>query len=152
MTLVDPLTHQVSSLVTNDSVGWMFDPVCSRNGDRVAVSWNRYADSQKNRVPGIWVIGINDSVFAQKMVIRGEQLAPLMWSPDSEWLYFCSRRMAIDKICRVRLADSYVDTVLKVPFDRFSGLSMVDSTSAIVDVSESKSDIRIVENFDPGAE
>src|SRR5437899_5775992 len=79
--LLDPATEAeeplVRSPVSNDSVGWVFRPTYSPDGERVAVWWNQ-------RTTGVWTISLRD--FSQ-VLVRAGLSHPLGWSADGRSVY-----------------------------------------------------------------
>ena len=53
--LFDPTTGAEQRLVTNDSVGWMFNPSFAPDGKRVVIHWNR-----QDVGDGFWLLSLAD--------------------------------------------------------------------------------------------
>ncbi len=138
--LLDPTTEAEEPLVANDSVGWMFEPHYSPDGDHVAVSWTR---AQR----GVWVISLRDS--SQTLVRAGQQLLPLGWSADGGWVY--TQDWDSRDILRVPWTGGDGIVIATVPFEN-AGCTPVERPAGLAwlcRVSESVSDIWMIENFDP---
>ena len=52
--IFNPATRENKLLVSNDSVGWMFNPRLSPDNSQIVVMWNRYLNNETMR--GLWVI------------------------------------------------------------------------------------------------
>jgi serine/threonine-protein kinase len=89
--VLDLSTGNATELVPNSYVGWMFSPVASADGSRVAVFWNRTAlvDGMPTQIPGLWLISREDS--SQVLLKQGAALVPLGWSADGIWLHAYDR-------------------------------------------------------------
>ncbi|RPI68033.1 MAG: hypothetical protein EHM47_15010, partial [Ignavibacteriales bacterium] len=72
------LTQENKLLVSNDSVGWVFNPRLSPDSLMIAVDWNRYPTS------GLWIISRVDS--SQKFLLKGN-IVPLRWAKNSKEIY-----------------------------------------------------------------
>ena len=140
---LDPTTEAEEPLVANDSVGWMFEPHYSPDGDHVAVFWNRV------RQGGVWVISLRDS--SQTLVRAGQPLLPLGWSADGGWVY--TQDWDSRDILRVPWTGGDGIVIATVPFEN-AGCTPVERPAGLAWlclVSESVSDIWMIENFDPAA-
>ncbi len=148
--LLDPATEAVKKLVTNDSVGWTFSARYSPTADRVALVWNR--------VPaGVWIVSLRDS--SQSLLLRraGSQLqSPIGWSADGGSVYVMD--VGSHDILRVPLAGGDSTVVATLPFEASGSAQMRISCTAteretgltlLCNVSESTSDVWMIENFDP---
>ena len=74
------LTKEKKLLISNDSVGWVFNPCLSPDGLNIAVWWNR---SPIKTSKGLWLISQDSS---QKLVMLGA-IYPIRWSEDGRWVY-----------------------------------------------------------------
>ena len=136
--LLDPDTGEERPLVSNEELGWMFNPRYSPDGSKVAVFWNR-----RDR-RGLWVISLKGG--EQALVAEGAQY-PLGWSPDGTLIYTNNPYTAPYQIIRYSIADGsavVVATLECVP------RSMTSDAKRFVCVwYEGQSDLWIAENFDP---
>jgi Tol biopolymer transport system component len=65
-------------LVSNDSVGWLFEPVFSPEGSKLLAWWHRPPYN------GIWVVGFADSLQRQMPGGGGTIGDPVVWSQESK--------------------------------------------------------------------
>jgi Tol biopolymer transport system component/DNA-binding winged helix-turn-helix (wHTH) protein len=139
-------------------MGWVFSPVTSPDGRRVAVFWNR----PNGR--GIWVL---DTVTGRKTMVLGSDTVeadPLAWSHDGERLYLVSGERGVYRGASVKFGETYrkmrvlsvpaaggpLTTVAEVPFAEVGGISMTpDGRRFVCAVYSSRSDVWIVDHFDP---
>lgn len=135
--LLDPVTESERPLVPNDSVGWMFGATWSPDQEHVAVSWNR--------PPGrsLWVVSTADTVQ--------QRVSPLNASP---WRWDESGAGILSRMGRSVVRISYpggdTTTVLTDPAKRvWASDFSADLRTVVYSISEGKSDIWLVENFDP---
>src|SRR5205823_6336232 len=143
--LLDPATEAeeplVRSPVSNDSVGWVFRPTYSPDGERVAVWWNQ-------RTTGVWTISLRD--FSQ-VLVRAGLSHPLGWSADGRSVYVQDEGSS--DILQVPATGGKATLVGTQPFEnaycipieRGGGLTLL----CVVD--EGTADAWIIENFHPGA-
>jgi eukaryotic-like serine/threonine-protein kinase len=80
---VDPATGAEEPLVSNDSVGWMFDARYSPDGRYVSVTWNR-------EQPGVWLIDLRDGT--QRRLPSAATTGSAGWSSDGQWVYMMDWR------------------------------------------------------------
>jgi Tol biopolymer transport system component/predicted Ser/Thr protein kinase len=120
--------------------GTILAPRFSRDGLRIAVFRTASVDQ------GIWASLIGDSAWT--FLARGNMLHPLGWSPDGQWVYFLE--WETNTICRVSWPGGTVDTVAKLPFENVNWIVRTsDGNQYVCEVLESKSDVWMIENFDP---
>ena len=129
-------------LVTIDSVGFMFSPAASPDGEWVAVAWSR-AD------PGLWRISLTDS--AQVLVqadTRSSMHYPSGWTTDSRAIF--SR--VNDEILLIPANGGEPNIVLTLPPENDYScdplLSESDPSFVCLE-TRSESDVWLIENFDP---
>lgn len=144
-------------MVSDSSAGWMFSPVYSPDGRKVAVQWNR----RPNR--GIWIIDTKDR--HETLVYKTSALStmPFGWSADGSSIYAVEGKNSTyrglasplgetvteAKILRVPLNGGDVTTVASLPFDEIGGVSMTpDGRRFVYTVYSSRSDVWVVDNFD----
>jgi Tol biopolymer transport system component/predicted Ser/Thr protein kinase len=134
----DPETGEEKPLVPNESVGWMFAPKVSPDGKKVAVLWNRR--SQR----GLWVISLIDN--SQTFLGGDYRRSPVGWSPDGSSVYAhnSNNMLSIPVLGR-----GATHTVFSIS-GTISGASVsTDGKTFVYSRSEMKSDVWIVDNFDP---
>ena len=78
---IDPERGTTRPLVKDSSVGWVFSPVSSPDGRRVAVVWNR-RDGH-----GLWTIDRESGREAFVYQTGAEYLSPIGWSADGSGIY-----------------------------------------------------------------
>jgi serine/threonine protein kinase/WD40 repeat protein len=143
--ILDPESGDESPLVANEDVGWIYFPVVSSDGTRVAVRWTRPATDDS----GLWIVSMVDS--SQTQVYQGHKHV-IRWSRDDQWLYYFDVQPPIG---RIRPDGSGDEVILTLPFegvDKHVLLSMSPDARNIVGAFEVRtpSDIWLIENFDPG--
>jgi Tol biopolymer transport system component/DNA-binding winged helix-turn-helix (wHTH) protein len=139
-------------------MGWVFSPIVSPDGEKVAVFWNR----PNGR--GIWVM---DLATGRKTMLLGSEKAdavPLGWSPDGQRLYlwggeqFAYRGRTVKfgettkdmRVLAVPATGGPVSTVAVLPFTEVGGISITpDGRRFVCAVYSSRSDVWIVDHFDP---
>lgn len=136
---LDPETEDEEPLVANDTVGWLFAPVPSPDGQRIAVFWNR----RDHR--GAYLLSPRDS---SQTPIGPANSWPLGWSADGKSLYIGTED---DQIHRLPVKEGTAVAIADLPFkdmpcdfrERSSRLELVCR------VDEAVSDVWMMENFDP---
>jgi len=150
--LLDPVTEAEEHLVGNDSLGWMFQPFYSPDGERVAIWWNRMAPRSRSEATGVWVISLKDSSNPASHLLVHEGLShPLGWSADGRWVFV--QDDGSSDILLVPAAGGRAtswgaqpfENAYCTPFERRGGLALL----CVVD--EGTADAWMIENFDPGA-
>jgi Tol biopolymer transport system component/DNA-binding winged helix-turn-helix (wHTH) protein len=157
--VLDPETRDERLLTEESSAGWMFVPVHSPDGSKVAVSWSRRPK------PGVWVIGIDDrsETFVYKTPTSRTSVFPVGWSADGRSIYLIEGRpynfrdlsaplgetTTDGRILRVPANGGDVTTVTSIPFDEFGSVAMApDARRFVVTVYSSQSDVWVVDDFD----
>jgi Tol biopolymer transport system component/DNA-binding winged helix-turn-helix (wHTH) protein len=164
---LDPDTRAERFLINDSSVGWIFSPVYSPDGRKIAAHWNRPRDRPSNR--GIYVIDAKDRrerlVFETSAAgISGDSVRPVGWSADSRSIYVLEGKVlnlrgltspggettTEARILRVAVTGDDVKTVAALPFEEIGGVSMTpDGRRFVCAVYSSRSDVWVVDNFDP---
>ncbi len=136
--VLDPETGEEKPLVQSE-VGWLFTPRYSPDGNNVAVNWNRPPQG------GLWVISLIDNSAA---LLRAGYGYPAGWSPDgrSIYAYFGNKMMSIPAGTAGR---GFPHTVFATPGDIHDASASADGKRFVFSVAETKSDVWLVENFDP---
>jgi Tol biopolymer transport system component len=140
---INEKTHEEKALIHDQSVGWVpFRPIFSPDGKKMAVYWNRKEE-------GLWIISLEP--YSETRLEPGG-IYPFGWSPDGKYVY--AVRMEADReIIRVQVAPpNRVASVATLPGDVVDddGASVSPDGKAIfATVSEEKSDVWLIENFDP---
>ena len=155
---LDPESREERLLATDSSVGWMFSPVYSPDGRKVAVQWNR------RPTPGIWVIDINHR--HETLVYKrstGLSSTPIGWSADGSAIYVVEAKpstardlaaplgetMTEAKILMVPVKGGDVSTVGSLPFEEIGSVAMTpDGRRFVLTVYTSRSDVWVADNFD----
>jgi len=141
---LDPQTKKETQFVSNDSVGWMFNPIYSPDKQHIAIFWNRYEAGISNG--GLWLVSIKDS--SQKL-ISSERLIPKSWAADGQWIYGYSYGQP-HKILRVNVENGKTETFYTLPFNEVGEINIsADGSTIIVPEITRQSDIWLMENFDP---
>ena len=147
--LLDPVTEEERPLARDDSVGWMFYPVYSPDGDRVAVL--------RNRKPGVgrslWIISVEDSSEVLLKKLEKRMIIPIGWSLDGQWIYGIDPGLKAPgaKLIAVPVSSGQRETLVTLPSDTsFSDSNMSsDGRHIVYAAAETQSDVWLVENFDP---
>jgi serine/threonine protein kinase len=138
---LNPKTEQEKPLVENDSVGWIFDPRYSPDGKKVAVCWNR------RPTPGLWVISLEDS---SQVLLHSGFISPIEWSSDGNWVYAFNIYQKSSEILMIPVTGGEPKTFVTLPFENISHIAMHPNRKRFVcTVSETQSDVWLMENFDP---
>ncbi len=95
-----------------DSIGYMFFPVASIDGRRVAVAWNRLAGDQR-----VWVFPRHEGGHA--VPVAEGLYNPARWSRDGQLLYLVSGGFLADssRVIAVRPDRASVQTLVTLPFN-----------------------------------
>ena len=136
--IVDPETGEEKPLVSDESVGWIFKPRYSPDGKKVAAFWNR--DPHR----GLWVISLADNSATP----FEEVVYPAGWSPDGKLIY-----VYLDppgpSILSIPAGGGGPATVATFPGDIAQAVVSEDGRKFVCNVLETKSDVWLLENFDP---
>jgi serine/threonine protein kinase len=151
--VLDPDTGDERPLVATDSIGRVFYPRCSPDGQKVAVVYN--PRDGRTRINSMWVLSMEDSTRTN---LNTKYLQPIGWSSDDGRIYACE--IAVGKgphlgfapvIYAVSPEGGEHEPIATLPFDKLYekvSISSDGKTLAFV-IAESQSDIWLVENFDP---
>ncbi|HEX9973967.1 MAG TPA: hypothetical protein VGD14_17990, partial [bacterium] len=139
---INPLTGQERPLVHNESVGWMIKLRYSPDQKRVAVWWNR------KPAYGLWLISLED---ASQVLLRSCREFPIKWSLDENWIYSCREyNQKFPDILKIPVQGGEIDTLIHLPFENVLYVDITgDGDKIVCAASETKSDIWLMENFDP---
>ena len=144
-------------LAKDAAVGWMFSPVASPDGRRLAVSWNRRGGR------GIWTIDRSDGREALVMKSGDGSLTPIGWSADGSGIYavegqageyrglvaVAGETVTKPRILLITLRDGRAQPVAVLPFTEVGGVSMAPGGRQFVcTVYSSQSDVWIVDLLD----
>ena len=135
-----------SLLPDNEVIGWKFSPAVSPNGAYIAFFWNRVGPQS-----GLWLVSLEDDrhlpiVYSQS----GIMLYPIKWSSDGAWIYASTSREKTAKIVRVAVDGSVIEDVATVPGMEWWNVDISpDDSMFVVALPEQKSNIWMVQNFDP---
>ena len=158
---LDPQTPEERLLVKDSSVGWIFSPIHSPDGRRIAVTWNR----RPNR--GIWVIDTNDGRQTPVYTTDAASTMPVGWSADGASIYAVEGKnstyrgltaplgetVSDAKILLVPVNGGDVKTVATLPFEEIGSVTMTpDGRRFVFPVYSSRSDVWVVDNFDVAPE
>jgi Tol biopolymer transport system component len=159
--VLDPETRQERLLANNGSPGWMFSPVYSPDGWKVAVQWNR----PPNR--GLWVIDTRNNQETLLSRTSARSVLPVAWSANGRSLYVLEGKPSTyrgptlplgetvtdAKILMVSVNGGRVKTLASLPFEEIGGVSMTpDGRRFVFTVYTSRSDVWVVDNFDVARE
>jgi Tol biopolymer transport system component/DNA-binding winged helix-turn-helix (wHTH) protein len=157
---LDPETGKERLFVKDSSVGWMFSPVYSPDGRKIAVEWNRRPDR------GIWVIDTEDR--QETLVYKTSTLStmPFGWSADGSAVYAVEGKNSTYRGFKLPLGETLTDakilliplkgvvrTIASLPSEEIGGVSMTpDARTFVYTVYSSRSDVWVVDNFDVSTE
>ncbi len=154
---LDPATREERPLISDSSVGWMFSPVYSPDGRKVAVQWSRPPNG------GIWIIDIPQRLETLVYKTSAGSVAPIGWSADGRSIYVVEAKpsnardlaaplgetMTEAKILNVSVEGGEVSTVASLPFEEIGSVAMTpDGRRFVVTVYRSRSDVWVADNFD----
>jgi Tol biopolymer transport system component len=138
--ILDPKTEEETSLVKDESVGWISPPSYSPDGKKVAVYWSRPP------APGLWVILLDDS--AEKLI--REWAYPFDWSRDGKWIYAQDAKLKKNNLIMVEVKSGKTKTLPTIQYT-IEGKTyhiLIDGDPEIRVVGRTQSDVWVVENFD----
>jgi Tol biopolymer transport system component len=139
LNILDPETGEERPLVQNESAGWLASPVYSPDGKKVAVYWDRAA---KN---GVWAISLVDN---SETFLAPRWCYPAGWSAGGSSVYAnCGNSVRL-----IPVGAEAVDAppiVLTVSGEIASASVSPDGKNFVYSLTETKSDVWIVDNFDP---
>jgi len=143
-----------TTLVKNDSVGYIFSPKFSHDGSKIAVNWNRieYGNildpfGSETRGPfaqGLWIIYEKDQ---SQNHISDKDLYPIGWDLEGKTVYAVD--IANNTIIKVPIDSSESTEIIKYRGEFWGADMSSDETKIVYAVGERKSDIWMMENFDP---
>ena len=140
--ILDPDTESERPLVQKE-YGNPFYPKYSPDGKRVVVVW-RHRQYLEWR---LWVISLIDN--SETPVSGGDlgtdHLTPAGWSPDGSTIY----AYVGNKMMSIPAAGGTPHTVFAAPEDIAAASVSSDGKNFVYSLSETKSDVWIVDNFDP---
>jgi serine/threonine protein kinase/WD40 repeat protein len=144
---VSGMAKEEKNLIQQDqSVGWLpLKPAFSPDGKKIAVWWNR-KDS------GLWIISLEP--YSKTLLVPG-LIFPSGWSPDGKAVYAIRRKGggADREIVSVKVATpSEITSIVTLPGDviEHDGATISpDGKQIFVSVDAKKSDVWLMENFDP---
>jgi serine/threonine protein kinase/Tol biopolymer transport system component len=143
---INDKTHEEKTIIQADpSLGWVWSkPVSSPDDKKIAFNWNRNGD-------GLWIVSVEP--YSETLLLRGDSV-PVGWSPDGKYVYAIRRELGrAREIIRVQVAaPNEVTSVAILPGDvvDFGGASVSpDGRKIFANVGEEKSDVWLMENFDP---
>ncbi len=140
--ILDPQTGEQRSLVGKEG-GYPFTPKYSPDGMRVVVCWRHRLALEW----GLWVISLIDN--SETRLLGGDlgpgHLSPAGWSQDGSTIYaYTGNRMM-----SIPAAGGTPRTVFTAPADIAGASVSADGKKIVYSVAETKSDVWIVDNFDP---
>jgi Tol biopolymer transport system component len=146
---VNEKTQEAKPIILHEAVGWIPNrPVFSPDGKKIGVWWNRGIATG-----GLWIISLEP--YSETRLLSGA-IYPLGWSSDGKYVYANRERSfwASDgEIIRVQVATpNEVTPVATLPggITNDDGASVSpDGKEIVVSISEEKSDVWLMENFDP---
>jgi Tol biopolymer transport system component len=147
--ILDPETEEEKSLVQNESIGWLFNPIYSPDGMKVAAYWNRGLQR------GLWLISLIDN---SEILLRRGFSRPAGWSPDGSSVYAYvppgpndpnGVGSSVLSIPVGTTGGGDPHTVFSIPEYISAASVSPDGKKFVFSAMETKSDVWIVDNFDP---
>jgi len=139
--LLNPETQEAKRVLEN-SEGWLVsNPKLAPDGKSLAIVWNRSPQQ------GIWIISLPDR--KGRLLYADSRHTPLGWSPDGKFIYTTVEdnqslfRIDLESPQQPNLIATFPGTLLD------NGTVSPDGRSVIVSVAEEKSDVWLIDNFDP---
>ena len=134
-------TQEEQAILPKDSNGWLTSrPVFSPDGTSIAINWNRPDDD------GVWVINLKK--YSERFV-GPRHYSPFGWSSNGNFIYAFIPEGGRE-IIPINLGDSQKSKpiiTMRGPID--SAAVSPDGRKIIVSVTEMKSDVWLMKNFDP---
>jgi len=154
--MLDPATEEERPLLTDESLGWVFLPLCSPDGRRVAVYRSRF---EKNGGSSVCVLSTTDS--SQTDLRTQKNLRPIGWLSGGDRVCVCEYVVGTSPytgfspvILAIPSGGGETEPYLKLPFDKvYDKISMSpDGKTFAFVIAKSQSDVWLMEHFDPGIE
>jgi Tol biopolymer transport system component len=138
LALLDPETGEEEPLFQKVHADYFFGPAYSPDGKKVAVLWQRRPQL------GLSVISLVDD---SETLLYGSESYPAGWSADGTLVYACSG----NKLMAMPAGGGAPRTVFTTPEDIAPAGAIVsaDGKTFVYSAAEVKSDVWIVDNFDP---
>ena len=143
---INATTHEEKPIIKSDQLGGSVrqKPVFSPDGKKIAVFWDR--DNE-----GLWIISLEP--YSETFLQSG-RIYPVGWSPDGKYAYAIRSESGRGReIIRVQVtAPNEVTSVATLPGDVVDGDGASvspDGHEIVVSIGELKSDVWLMENFDP---
>ena len=144
------ITKEKKILVSNDSLGWMFNPNLSPDSLKLVVFWNRKIINNS----GLWIISLKDS--SQKLIVRNYYYVPLGWSNDGRWIYSLNMIRDSSQILMVSTDNGATKIIYTLPAGKVKYHNDIDMSydwkKIVCVLFETNSDVWMIENFDPDVE
>jgi serine/threonine protein kinase/Tol biopolymer transport system component len=146
---INDKTHEEKPIIPppSQSKGYVYErPVFSLDGKKIAAYWNR-------KDGGLWIISLEPY---SETLLETSDIFPFGWSPDGKYVY-AIRLESIDQggrdIVRVQVAaPNEIISVATLPgsvTEEDCASVSPDGHEIVVSIGEEKSDVWLMENFDP---
>ncbi len=133
---------QAPVLVEDSECVIPFRPIFSPDGKRMAI----YRSRPENT--GIWLVSLADR--SEKLVYAGQEYNSFGWSPDGKLLYAAG--LTKRDVVEIEVANpKHIRTVVLLPSFSYGAALTPDGKTTVLSQAEEKSDVWIMENFDPQA-
>jgi Tol biopolymer transport system component len=145
--ILDPETEEETTLIEDDSFGWIFSPHASPDGTRVAVKCNCNPGGLGPE-DGIWVVETDSG--SRVHLLHGEQQTPVGWSADGRRVYVIDYGGESPELLTLPAEGGDPEPVADLPTGAIRLSAMTADASRLVGtMSETRSDVWLVESFDP---
>jgi Tol biopolymer transport system component len=140
--ILNSKTEEETPLVKDESVGWIFNPISSPDGKKVAVNWNR------RPTPGLWVVSLEDS--SEKFLGGRSTRRPIGWSPDGKWVYAYDVMLGKTEYLMIEVESGQTNPLSTLPFtiEGKTYYKIADDKAEIFVDEKIQSDVWVIENFD----
>jgi Tol biopolymer transport system component/tRNA A-37 threonylcarbamoyl transferase component Bud32 len=136
--VLDPETGEEKPLVQDESVGYIFYAKYAPDGKRVVVRWGR------RPATGLWLISLIDHSAG---MLHAGGFRPAGWSPDAKLVY--AWPIGGNTMLSIPSGGGDPQTVATLPGEIGEAVVAPDGKKIVCNVVERKSDVWLVENFDP---
>jgi serine/threonine-protein kinase len=146
--VVDRITGRERPLVSNESIGWMFNPVFSPGATSVVVMWHRPPSTR------LWLIELEDG-RQRELPVKGPAGPPMLWPRDSLVYYEGEYHRGdttegVTEIMRADLHTGQSNTFARMPVPCTEGMALSrDERTLVCGIATVTSDVWMAESAPP---